>query len=126
MDLADALHVCSITASTEDHCDTCARIDVRRCDEGSGSVVDERRQFCGHILGTPRVKHAQWLCLRRRREGEETHMSLQAIAEHRSDISAFGIASAETLGPANEFAVIDALLSITRNAWTYTPYRSRQ
>jgi hypothetical protein len=48
---------------------------------------------------------------------EETHMSLQAIAEHRSDISAFGIGSAETLGPANEFAVIDALLPITRNAW---------
>jgi hypothetical protein len=48
---------------------------------------------------------------------EETHMSLQAIAEHRSDISAFGVGSAETLGPANEFAVIDALLPITRNAW---------
>jgi hypothetical protein len=56
-------------------------------------------------------------------------MSLQAIAEHRSDISAFGIASAETLGPANEFAVIDALLPVTRNAWwlgtQYTPYRVR-
>jgi len=43
-------------------------------------------------------------------------MTFQAIAEHRSDISAFGIVSAETLGPANEFAVIDALLPITRNA----------
>jgi hypothetical protein len=48
---------------------------------------------------------------------EETHMSLQAIAEHRSDISAFGVGSAETLGPANKFAVIDALLPNTRNAW---------
>ena len=48
---------------------------------------------------------------------EETDMSLQAIAEHRSDISAFGIATAETLGPANEFAVIDAFLPITRKAW---------
>jgi hypothetical protein len=50
-------------------------------------------------------------------EKRETHMSLQAIAEHRSDISAFGIGSAETLGPANEFAMIDALLAITRKAW---------
>jgi hypothetical protein len=39
-------------------------------------------------------------------------MSLQAIAEHRSDISALGVGGAETLGPANEFAVIDALLAI--------------
>ena len=44
-------------------------------------------------------------------------MFLQAIAEHRSDIPAFGIRGAETLGPANEFAMIDALLPITRNAW---------
>ncbi len=127
MDLADALHVRSITASTEDDCDTCAWIDVRRRDEGSGSVVDERREFCRYILGTPRVKHAQWLCPEK---GEkETHMALQAIAEHRSDISAFGIGSAETLGPANEFAVIDALLPITRNAWWLgthiQPYRVR-
>ena len=50
-------------------------------------------------------------------EKKETHISLQAIAEHRSDISAFGIRSAEALGPANELAVIDALLPITRNAW---------
>lgn len=57
MDIADALHVGRITASTEDDCDTCAWIDVRRRDEGSGSVVDERREFCGHILGTPRFKH---------------------------------------------------------------------
>jgi hypothetical protein len=56
MDLADALHVGSITASTEDDCDTRAWIDVRRRDEGSGSVVDERRELCGHILGTPRVQ----------------------------------------------------------------------
>ena len=111
MDLADALHVGSITASTEDDCDTCAWIDVRRRDEGSSGVVDEGREFCGHILGTPRVKHAQWLCPRRERK---THMFPQAIAEHRSDISAFGIDSTETLGPANEFAVIDALLPITR------------
>jgi hypothetical protein len=48
---------------------------------------------------------------------EKTHMSLQAIAEHRSYISTFGVGSAETLGPANEFAVIDALLPITRKAW---------
>ena len=44
-------------------------------------------------------------------------MSLQAFAEHRSDISAFGIGSAETLGPANEFTVIDALLPIAQKAW---------
>lgn len=58
MDLSDALHVGSITASTEDHCNTRVRIDVRGRDEGSGGVVDERRKLCGHILGTPRVKHA--------------------------------------------------------------------
>ena len=57
VDLPNALHVGSIAPSTEDHCNTCARIDVRRCDEGSGGIVDERRQLCGHILGTPRVKH---------------------------------------------------------------------
>lgn len=114
MDLADALHVCSITASTEDDCDTRARIDVRRRDEGSGSVIDERRELRRHILAIPRVKQAQWLCAEK---GEkETHMSLQAIAEHRSDITALGIASAEALCPANEFAVIDALLPVTRNA----------
>ena len=39
-------------------------------------------------------------------------MCLQALAEHRRDISAFGIEGAETLGPADEFAVIDALLPI--------------
>lgn len=127
MDLADALHVGSITASTEDNCDTCAWIDVRRRDERSGGVVDERRELCGHILGTPRVQTRPNGCVREGRE--DTHMSLQAIAEHRSDISAFGVASAETLGPANELAVIDAFLPITRNArWlgnAYTPYRVR-
>jgi len=115
MNLADALHVGSITAGTEDDCDACAWIDVRRRDEGSGGVVDERRELCGHILETPRVQTRSMAVSGER--GEETHMSLQAIAEHRSDISAFGIGSAETLGPANEFAVIDALLPITRNAW---------
>ena len=40
------------------------------------------------------------------------HVRLQALAEHRSDIPAFGVESAETLGPADEFAVIDALLPI--------------
>jgi hypothetical protein len=39
------------------------------------------------------------------REGrEETHMTPQAIAEHRNHISAIVIGSAEALGPANAFA----------------------
>jgi hypothetical protein len=67
MDLPDALHVGSITAGAEDHRNTRARIDVRRRDEGSGSVVDERRQLCGHILGTPRVKHDD-SCVREERK----------------------------------------------------------
>jgi hypothetical protein len=40
------------------------------------------------------------------------HVCLQALAEHRSDVPAFGVESAETLGPADEFAMIDALLPI--------------
>jgi len=41
-----------------------------------------------------------------------TYVFLQALAEHLSDVPAFGVESAETLGPADEFAVIDALLPI--------------
>ena len=47
----DALHVSSITTSTEDQCNTRVWVDVPRCDEGSGGVVDERMKLCGHILG---------------------------------------------------------------------------
>lgn len=58
MDLANALHIGRITASTKDDCDTCPWVDVGRRYEGSSSVVDERRELCGNILETPRVKHA--------------------------------------------------------------------
>ena len=46
-------------------------------------------------------------------------MSLQALTEHRRNIPAFGIESAETLGPTNEFAVIDTLLPIQPQGVTY-------
>jgi hypothetical protein len=35
VDLPDALHVSSITASTEDHCNTRVRVDVPRHNKGS-------------------------------------------------------------------------------------------
>ena len=77
MDFADALHVGSITAGTEDDRDTCAWIDVRGRDEGSGSVVDEGRELCGNILGTPRVKHAQCSngCVHRKERKKRTCLS---------------------------------------------------
>ena len=56
-DVPNALHVGSITASTEDDRDTRARIDIRRRDEGSSRVVDKCCQLCGNVLGQPRVKH---------------------------------------------------------------------
>ena len=37
----NALHIRGITASTEDHRDTRLRVDVRRSNERSGSVIDE-------------------------------------------------------------------------------------
>jgi len=52
------------------------------------------------------------LCLGKE-ERRITYQFLQALAEHRSDISTFGVESAETLCPADEFAVIDALLPIS-------------
>src|SRR6266850_8090509 len=45
------------------------------------------------------------------RKKANTDIFLQALPEHGSDISALRIGRAETLCPANEFAVIDALLS---------------
>jgi hypothetical protein len=49
-DIPNALHICGVTASTENHCDTRPRIDVRRRDERSGCIIDERSQFRRHIL----------------------------------------------------------------------------
>ena len=75
------------------------------------SAVSSAGTFWGHP-----VSNTTPMAVSEKRK-RETHMSLQAFAEHRSDISAFGIGSAETLGPANEFAVIDALLPIAQKAW---------
>jgi hypothetical protein len=44
------------------------------------------------------------------RKKADTNVFLQALPEHGSDIAALRIGRAETLCPANEFAVIDALL----------------
>jgi hypothetical protein len=52
------------------------------------------------------------------------HVSLQALTEHRRDIPAFGVESAETLGPADKFSVIDALLPIEPQGVTYCLGRS--
>jgi len=41
--LPHAFHVSRVTASAKNHGDTCSRIDVRRSDERSGGVIDERR-----------------------------------------------------------------------------------
>ena len=47
------------------------------------------------------------------------HVSLQALTEHRSNVTAFGVESAKTLGPADKFAVIDALLPNSAPRVTY-------
>ena len=104
MDVPNTFHIGSVTASTENHRDTCGGIDVRRCDERASGVVDERGQLCVHILGRSHVNNVL------EERGTNTDVFLQALTKHGSDISALGIGRAETLCPANEFAVIDALL----------------
>jgi hypothetical protein len=51
-------------------------------------------------------------------------VSLQTLTEHRRDIPAFGVESAETLGPADEFAMIDTVLPIEPQGVTYCWGRS--
>jgi hypothetical protein len=50
VDLPDAFHVSGIATCTKDHSYTCARVDIRRGNEGPGSVIDDRRQFCRYVL----------------------------------------------------------------------------
>jgi hypothetical protein len=47
---ADVLHVRGIATRTEDDGEACARIDVRRRNEGAGCIIDERGELNGHVL----------------------------------------------------------------------------
>jgi hypothetical protein len=110
-DFPDAFHVGGITAGTKDDCDTCARVYIRRGDEGPGSVINDRSQLCRHILRGGE-HHVNMILGRSERRETYPYMLVQALAEHLCDISALGVGRSETLCPANEFAMIDTFLSM--------------
>lgn len=49
------------------------------------------------------------------REGIETHIFIDRLAEHFDDITAFGVCCAKAFCPADEHTMVDAVLAIPRD-----------
>jgi hypothetical protein len=60
-----SLHVCGITSCTEDDGNLGVWVDIVGCDEGTGSIVDQRSKFCPYSLLVSSVRLLTYQSLER-------------------------------------------------------------